>query len=159
MIRRFVCIILATLAMYAAVNAFGQTQTPAYTQSVSYACNQETCNGLPLDQGGTWQFILANGAFSLNCNGFFIFGNPGNPGSGGITNVQDNIPEPPLYKNLASGGEGQLAFSFAAVNSDGSMHYVGHVVANGHEVRHCYLHGCWDQTIVDFAQIFIDSAN
>jgi hypothetical protein len=125
-------------------------QTPAYTQNQSFACNQEVCNGLPLDQGGVWQFILANGTFSLNSNGFFIFGNPGNPGSGGITNVQDGIPEP------SRGGEGILTFNWAAINSGRTQHYMGHAVVNGHEVRHCSNHGCWDQMIVYSAQIYID---
>ena len=142
----------------------GQSQTPAFTQSQSFGCNQEVCNGLPLDQGGHWQFIEANGAFSLyttDASGniiFGIYGNPGNPGTGGISNLQDNIPEPPYYQNGASGGEGQLTFKYSAVDySNKSIHYNGHVVVHGHEVRHCWLHGCWDQMIVDNAQIYIDS--
>ena len=135
-------------------------QAPAYTQNQSFACNQETCNGLPLDQTGTWQFILGNGAFSISSNGFFIYGNPGNPGTGGITNVQDKIPEPPnLYQNGSVGAEGTLTFDWAAVNSTLSLHYTGHAKVGGHEVRHCFLHGCWDQMIVDSANIYIDTVN
>jgi hypothetical protein len=144
--------------------AFGQSQIPAFTQSQRFGCNQETCNGLPLDQGGQWQFIEADGAFSLyhkDASGNIIFGmygNPGNPGTGGLSNVQDKIPEPPSYQNGASGGEGQLTFNYSAVDYyDKSIHYNGHVVVHGHEVRHCFLHGCWDQMIVDDAQIYIDS--
>ena len=139
----------------------GQSQTPAFTQSQSFGCNQEVCNGLPLDQGGHWQFIEANGAFSLyttDASGNIIFGIYGNPGTGGISNLQDKIPEPPFYKNGASGGEGLVTFDFSAVYyNNKSIHYIGHVVALGHEVRHCWLHGCWDQMIVDNAQIYIDS--
>ena len=145
------------------VGTVSQGQTPVYTQSQSFGCNQETCNGLPLDQGGQWQFIEANAAFSLyheDPSGHIIFGmygNPGNPGTGGISNLQDRIPEPP-NTNGASGGEGQLTFNYSAVDySNNSIHYNGHVVANGHEIRHCFLHGCWDQMIVDGAQIYINS--
>jgi hypothetical protein len=144
---------------------FAVGQTPAYTQSQSFACNQETCNGLPLDQGGNWQFIEANSTFSLyheDASGNIIFGmygNPGNPGTGGISNLLDKIPEPP-NTNGASGAEGQLTFNYSAVDySNSSIHYNGHVVANGHEVRHCFIHGCWDQMIVDNARIYINSLN
>jgi hypothetical protein len=140
------------------------SQTPEYTQSTSFACNQETCNGLPLDQGGQWQFIEANSAFSLyheDSSGhiiFGMFGNPGNPGTGGISNLQDQIPEPP-NTNGASGAEGQLTFNYSAVDySNNSIHYNGRVVANGHEVRHCFR-GCWDVMIVDDAQIYINGLN
>jgi hypothetical protein len=133
------------------------TQTTAYTQSVSHGCNQQVCNGLPLDQGGVWQFILANLCFSINSNGFLIFGYPGNPGTGGITNVVNNIPLPPTNANGSTGGEGILTFDWAAVNSDGSKHYTGHVVVSGHQVKHWGLHGSYNQLIVDDAQIFIDS--
>jgi hypothetical protein len=50
MIISLMFLMLVSLASFA--------QNPAYTQSVSFACNQEVCNGLPLDQGGTWQFII-----------------------------------------------------------------------------------------------------
>jgi hypothetical protein len=131
-------------------------QTPAYTTSVSFGCNQETCNGIPLDQGGFWQFIELNQAFSIYSNGFYIYGNPGNPGSGGMSNINDQVPEPPLH-NGAVGAEGTITFTYAAVNSDRSLHYTGHVYVTGHEVKHCNQHGCWDQLIVDGAQIYIDS--
>lgn len=151
---------LPLLLLILAMSLPSLAQTPAYTQSTSFACNQETCNGLPLDQGGQWQFILANQAFSISCNGFVIHGNPGNPGSGGISAVQDNIPEPATpYPNGSLGAEGSLTFNWAAVNSDRSLHYTGHVLLYGHEVRHCYLHGCWDQMIVDDARIYIDTVN
>ena len=48
---------------------------------------------------------------------------------------------------------------YAAVNSSETVHYTGHVVVNGHQVRHCVLHGAYNQLVVDDAQIFIDSVN
>jgi hypothetical protein len=54
--------------------SFAVAQTPAYTTSVSFGCNGLVCNGVPLDHGGTWQFIMQNQAFSINSNGFYIFG-------------------------------------------------------------------------------------
>jgi hypothetical protein len=151
---------LPLLLMFGVVSAFGQT--PAYTQNTTFGCNQEVCNGLPLDQGGTWQFIL-NGTFSLASNGFYIFGNPGNPGSGGISNVQDGMQLPNRCEGrigqVTIGPEGPLTFAYAAVNNDRSLHYTGHVVVQGHQVSHCALHGPYYQRVVDSAQIFIDSVN
>jgi hypothetical protein len=133
-------------------------QTPAYTTSVTFGCNQNVCNGVPLDQGGTWQFIEANQAFSIYSNGFFVFGNPGNPGSGGMSSIVDQIPQPPLRKNGSVGAVGTITFNWAAVNSDRSLHYTGHVVVEGQRVGHVVGRGSYyAQLVVDDAQLYIDS--
>lgn len=149
-------ILLMSLASFA--------QTPAYTQSTSFACNGVTCNGLPLDQGGTWQFIKLNQAFSITSGMFYIYGNPGS-GTGGVSDWVDAIPNPPnLYLNGSTGGEGLLTFSWTAVNADGSAQYTGHATTQGHKVRHCIKPprgsaSCSTQLIVDDAEIFINSVN
>ena len=155
--------ILPVVLLLMSLASFAVAQTPAYTTSVSFGCNGLVCNGVPLDQGGVWQFIILNQAFSINSNGFYIFGNPGNPGSGGMSNIVDGIPAPPRI-NGAVGAQGTLTFDWAAVNPDRSLHYAGHVIVQGHKVEH-YVRsprgsGSYvTQLIVDDAQIFIDSVN
>lgn len=169
-----------------AASVFGQTPhhgccresstVPAFTTDVSFPCNQEGCNGIPLAQGGTWQFIEANAAFSLYSTGIGMFGNPGNPSTynppctytagscanstpGGLSNVVDTIPEPP-FRNGAVGASGTITFNYQAVTCNqpcSQTTYFGHVKVTGHEVKHCNQHGCWDQMIVDIADIYIDS--
>lgn len=146
----FIVLFLATF-----MPLFVQAQTPAYTQSVLFGCNQNVCNGIPLDGGGTAQFIEANGAFSISSS-VSIFGNGGNPGSGGMSNVQDKIPYPPRI-NYAKGADGTITFSWAAVNSDRSLHYTGHTTAQGYRESHCNNHGCWVQLFLENSRYYIDS--
>jgi hypothetical protein len=151
-------------------------QTPSYTTSAIYGCNGSTCNGVPLDQGGTWQFIEANRAFSLDnvdpITGnvaMYIYGNPGNLATsnpqtgqaGGMYNIVDQIPAPPnLWQNGSTGAMGTLTFDWGAVNADGSHYYVGHAVVQGYRVRHFLRSprgsGTYStQLVLGDAQIFI----
>jgi hypothetical protein len=127
-------------------------QTPNYTQSVSHACNvsnEIVCLNLPVDQGGTWGFIVC-GEFELVSGAVTLQG-------GNIcSSWTDTMPEPKLP---GVGGQGTFSFTFTANNPDHSLHYVGHVTGIGHEVRRCVHTGCWDQTVVDSAEIFIDSVS
>jgi hypothetical protein len=155
-------------------SAFALTQT--YTQSVSKGCNQMVCNGLPLDQGGVWQFIEQNQTFSIDnvVNGaivLYVYGNPGNLATynpvtgapGGMHNVDDKIPPPPnLYLDGSTGAEGTLTFNWGAISSNGHTYYVGHATVEGHNVRH-HAQGSrgsgsyYTQLVVDSAVIPIDS--
>jgi hypothetical protein len=157
---------------------FAVAQTPAYTTSVSFGCNGIVCNGVPLDQGGVWQFIELNQAFSVDniVNGvsvLYIYGNPGNLSTynpvtgapGGMQNISDQIPPPPnLYLNGSTGAEGTLTFNWGAISSNGTTYYTGHAVVQGHRVRH-YARSprgsgsFYTQIVVDGAQIYIDSVN
>ena len=148
-----------------------------YTQSTTFGCNQQVCNGLPLDQGGTWQFIEANRAFSVSniVNGVVVFGIYGYPGNtdtynpqtgqaGGMYDIADAIPQPPnLSQNGSTGAEGTLSFDFGAISDDKTTYYVGHVVVQGHRVRHFVRSprgsgSFYTQLVVDDAGIFIDQS-
>lgn len=160
------------------LSAFCSAQT--FTTSAPYNCNQGVCNGIPLDQGGSWQFIEANRAFSLyniSPTGTLllgIYGNPGNPltyfpsctytpGScadsqpGGMYDVVDNVPSPPnLYQNGSKGAVGTLTFKFVAISTDGVTHYFGHVSVQGYRIRHAYIHGYFTSFVVVNAEVVID---
>ena len=129
---------------------FAVAQT-TYTQSVSHSCQFATgyadvCNGLPLDQGGTWQFIVANQAFSINSNGLYIFGNPGNPGTGGLTVSKDTI----TYST-----PGELDFTWVATDPGTGHKYGGNAVVRGRYTKGCNNHGCWHTLVVDSATITV----
>lgn len=152
---------------------FAQTQTPAFTESTVFACNYATCNGAPLDGGGTWQFIRTNGAFAISTATFYIYGNPGNPSTtdpttgrhGGISNLVSTVPMPPCIGcNGSVGAEGTFTFDWAAVDATGTLHYTGNAVVEAHYVRKCVRPprgspSCGNVTVINDASIFIDSVN
>jgi hypothetical protein len=135
------------LLLLLSLGAFAQT--PKWTQSTPFTCNQQTCNAIPLDQGGKWQFILANGTFSVSSSGFDICGNAGSTSCpGGITELQNGIP--------LTGAEGTLVFNWIAVQAgDPSVKYSGYAYVRGHQTHHCYWRTCWYTLTVDSAQIYL----
>ena len=142
--------VLPLMFLLMSVAQFAVAQT--YTQSVAHNCQFATgyadvCNGLPLDQGGTWQFIVANQAFSINSNGFYIFGNPGNPGTGGLRVTKDTI---------TYAAPGELDFTWVATDPTSGRKCAGNAVVLGHYTKGCNNHGCWHTLVVDSATIMVE---
>jgi hypothetical protein len=157
---------LSILALFAICIAMA-AQSPTFKQSTAANCSPgsgyaggNVCNGLPLDGGGDWQFIEVNQAFSIYStegSGFYIFGNPGNPGTGGLTVTSDTIPAPPYctYKHSCPGAEGEIDLTWAAEDPNTSVHYTGSAKVFGHYVRSCPFR-CSSTLRVDAADIFVD---
>jgi len=147
MIRRFVCIILATLAMFAAVSAFGQT---TYSTDTPFVCNaasahpvtsfyQFTCRGM------TWKDASGNVLAE-----YFIYG--------GYNEAAVYATAPPVsfndfrnstlqitsFSQPANGNPGTYSFDWTTVDPNGVSHsgsasgtWVDFVICGG---RGCYWH-------------------
>ena len=153
--RKSLAVIVFTLLVTGgACTSSAQT---TYTQSTPFACNQQVCNGLPLDQGGTWQFIRQNSTFSLSSGGFYIAGNPGSATfPGGIEQItEDTITFPNCFPYPCAGPEGSLAFTWKAEDVNGKT-YTGTVSLRGHQVEHGNNHGHWYVLVVDMATITVN---
>lgn len=134
---------LVVLALLVSSAAFAQSVPAAYTESKEYVCDQEVCNGAPLDGGGTWQFILANRTISFSpTNGLDLCGNPASTACpGGITLICDHTIYP---TQPGRGPQGVLTFRWTAVErGDLSVRHSGYSVVNGFQTKKCFLHGCW----------------
>ena len=140
------------VALFAVPAAHAQN---TYTTTGPFACNQEVCNGIPLDQGGSWQFILSNGTFSLSpTGGDGICGNPASTNCpGGISNVHDGIP---FQTVVGAGPDGTLTFDFSAVDTDDGSTHSGSVVVMGFQTRKCYWRTCWDYLTIKSAALKVN---
>jgi len=142
---------LPVLLLMLAVSASAQTTT--YTESVVHSCqfatgSADVCNGMPLDQGGTWQFIVANETFSISRPGFYICGNPASTGCpGGLHITSDTI-----FFN----SPGELNFTWAALDPITKQPYSGSAIVFGHYTKGCNNHGCWHTLVVDSATVTVN---
>ena len=167
MTNRFALPLLLTisLSMFA--------QTPNYTQRNSVSCwngsqpphghsDYYVCNGLPLDQGGVWQFgsngMFAIDSFAPDGSQFYIAGSPGNPGTGGVDSIIFHVPLPvPHDPKPSTGAEGtyRMTWTATADATAGQQQYTGSAGGKAHLIRVC-TRTCVNTMWIDTAKISIN---
>jgi hypothetical protein len=131
-----ISLILLKLALSGVLAA----QTTTFTESTPKLCLFGlTCNGLPLDQGGAWQFVLSNSTFSISNSffpGAFICGNPASASCPGGLQVTANTVQIPPYGT--TGPEGEIDFNWTATD----YYYPSLVYTGAAKVQAHYFKGC-----------------
>lgn len=147
MIRRFVCIILATPVMFAAVSAFGQT---TYTSTKPFICDmasahpvtsfsQFSCRGITIhDANNTLQVEYF---FRDSPNWFDLYTANGDvvrpPQTG--TNYMTQLT---TFTDPASGQPGTYAFNWTLTDAAGTVH-TGRASGTWQDVQICGGRGCY----------------
>lgn len=137
---------LAALPLLLAAT-LASAQTITFTESTANTCQIATtvCNGLPLDQGGTWQFVLENNVFSITSGNWKIQGAPGS-GTGGLQVTLNTVTK--------SGAVGEIDFTWTATDQTTLAVYTGAAKVQAHYVTICSRH-CWPTLRVDSAAIVV----
>jgi hypothetical protein len=138
------------LLLFMSVFASAQTTTPNFTESTPQTCQVATtvCNGLPLDGGGKWQFILENNVFSITSGSFVVQGSP-STGTGGLQVTSNTVKKPPYGQ--AVGAKGEVDFDWTATDQATEQLYTGTAKVQAH----WYRNGRWLYFQVDSAESYI----
>jgi hypothetical protein len=121
--------------------------TPDFTESTAQTCQLATanCNGLPLDQGGTWQMLLGNNEFSISNVNFTVHG--------GLQVTSNTVPRLTAYENV--GPTGEIDFDWTATNPNTQVAYTGTAKVPAHYIRICGRY-CRPTLKVDAAEIVVN---
>lgn len=134
--------------LFLALTSLASAQTTTFTENTPQLCQLATanCNGLPLDQGGTWQMLLGNNFFSIYNTSFTV--------RGSLQVTSNTVVRSPALRG-AVGPEGQIEFDWTAADPITQQQYTGYATVQAHYVTECGRY-CWPTLRVDSTKIFVN---